>query len=133
MRLDFAPFALVVVSIAAVTALFVFAPNDENVVSSTIFLGSVVGYFVGAVWGLLRMRANPVAEGARLRRLAGILALSAPATIFSVGLFVGIVTAGDNMWMVLPYALAPGLIVWPFAIAALLKMKATISPHHPGR
>lgn len=133
MRLEFAPFALVVGSIAAVAALFAFAPDDENIVSSAILLAGVVGYFVGAVWGLLRMRANPVAEGARLRRLVGILALSAPATIFSVGLFIGIVTEGDNMWMVLPYAMAPALIVWPFAIAALLKMKATISPHQPGR
>jgi hypothetical protein len=47
--------------------------------------------------------------------------------------FAIIVVEGDNAWMVLPYALAPPLFVWPFAIGALRKVRSLPSKGSPAR
>lgn len=123
MRLFLAPAALVVLSIALVAALVVFAPDEDGVVVVATFVASIVGFFVGVDWWILRLGRAPVADGAQVRRVAGILALAAPATLWTVGGFVVIVSEGDNAWLALPLVLAPGLLVWPFVIAAVRRVR----------
>lgn len=124
MRLFLAPAALVVLSIALVAALVIFVPDEDGVVVVAAFIAGIVGFFVGIDWWILRLGRAPVADGAQVRRVASILALAAPATLWTVGGFAVIVSEGDNAWLALPHVLAPGLLVWPFAVTALRRVRA---------
>lgn len=123
MRPFLAPAALVALSIALVAALVVFAPDEDGLIAVVSFIASIVGFLVGIDWWILQLGRAPVADGARVRRVAGILALAAPATLWTVGGFVVIVSEGDNAWLALPLVLAPGLLVWPFVIAAVRRVR----------
>lgn len=134
MRLDLAPPTLVILGVAAAAIPFALVPDGQSVAATATFVAGLVAYFVGSDWWLTRLGAAPIAEGRRARRIAGILALAAPSAIWGVGVFAIIVTEGDNAWMVLPYAIAPVLFVWPFAISALRKVRGSRpGDHQPDR
>ncbi|TAJ70698.1 MAG: hypothetical protein EPO51_16545 [Phenylobacterium sp.] len=133
MRPAFAPLALIVLSVAAVAAFFAFAPADGTPLLGAILFACVGGYFFGTDWWILQLGRAPAPTGSRWRRVAGILALAAPATIWTVTLFAAIVVEGDNMWMVLPSALTPGLVVWPFAIGGLRRILTATPEGSPTR
>lgn len=126
MRAYSAPAALLAVSVAALGLLFVSRiPEGLEMIGVTVFSASAIGYVVATDWWLLRLRNTPVADGARTLRVLAILALGLPTAVIGLGLLTIIVIAGDNMWMVLPYAAAPPLLVWPFVISALAKVRRT--------
>lgn len=100
-----------------------FSPSEASSrLAVGLFFGSLFGYFLGTVsWIFLLADQTPPSSVGRHR--VAILLLGAPSGLFAIIGVSAIAYQGDVSWMLLPYAIAPALIVWPFAWVALRKLR----------
>ena len=116
------PAALLTISVPLMMIPPEFSDLREGL-STGLQVGGWIIYFLSTDWLLLQIcRAPPTASArARFGRLLASLMLGAPP-MGLLGLFL--LTARDVMWMALPYAAAPLIIVGPFWIAAMRRVLA---------
>lgn len=119
------PSSLLAISILLFVALMLQAERQQNI-DELVGLLVLVMYFVATDWILCRltMATRPCSRAGQFYRIAVILLLTAP-TLAIVGSIVWVISRGyrhdPEVWMGLPVAVVPLLVVGPFAVAALVR------------
>jgi len=127
MRAHFIPPVLTIASAMALAGIVsARVPPGLEDVAVWIAVGAAIGYVVGTDWWLWHLGRSPLGPAGALRRRIGILALGLPTAVVGVGIMAIIITAGDVMWMILPFAVVPPLLVWPFVIGALRQVRGPV-------
>lgn len=116
------PATLIAISVLGGLAAW-FGPDEPaSAITPVLMLGSILSYLLGTISWIFLLGDRSPTNDANRRRLA-VLALGAPTALFAVTGVAWIAYHGDNLWMALPFFVGPALVVWPFVIVALNKLR----------